>query len=266
MAKAEDILNIARGEIGTRESPANSNRQKYGVEYGWNGVAWCAIFVWWCFAQAGADKLLPIKTASCSVLMGSAKSAGLWVTSGYQPGDVLIYNVGTSKKPQYHTGICESASGTTVTAIEGNTGIGNDANGGMVMHRTRKLSLVVGAVRPKYDAEKPLTLVAQEALDGAWGNGDVRVKRLTEAGYDAKEVQRLVNLLYKAGIRVQVTVSSNSTLSIREKPDVNSKKLDVFGPGVIVYVEEVREGPGATAWGRVGNGWISMDYVREVRA
>lgn len=257
MAAAKQILDIARAEIGVRESPAGSNCQKYGKAYGWDGVAWCAIFVWWCFHQVDADALLPKKTASCWEMMDAAKKAGIWKVSGFKPGDVLIYKFGAS----YHTGICESVSGNTVTAIEGNTGISNDANGGMVMRRRRSVAFVKGAVRPKYNATKPLPLVAQEVINGAWGNGDARVKRLTEAGYNPADVQKRVNALCKGGIRVQITAD---VLNIRAAPDVYSRKLDIFGAGAIVTVEEVREGKGASAWGRVGNGWVSLDYVREV--
>lgn len=257
MATAKQILDVSRAEIGNKESPPGSNRQKYGKAYGWDGVAWCAIFVWWCFHQVEADALLPTKTASCWQLMDAAKKAGLWVTSSFHPGDVLIYQFGAS----YHTGICESVAGNVVMAIEGNTGISNDANGGAVMRRKRNVTFVKGAVRPKYEIAKPLPLVAQEVIDGAWGNGDARVKRLTEAGYNPSDVQKRVNALVKGGVRVQITAD---VLNIRAAPDMYSRKLDVFGAGAVVTVEEVREGNGASAWGRVGNGWISLDYVREV--
>ncbi len=39
---------------------------------------------------------------------------------------------------------------TLIQTIEGNTAVDNDSNGGEVMRRTRKLSQVLGAVRPKY--------------------------------------------------------------------------------------------------------------------
>ena len=35
--------------------------------------------------------------------------------------------------------------------IEGNTGTGNDANGGAVQRRRRKPGLVTGACRPRYN-------------------------------------------------------------------------------------------------------------------
>ena len=60
-------LSLAAGELGAMESPAGSNRTKYGQWYGWNGVPWCMIFVQWCFHQAGRP--LPYRTASCSALL-----------------------------------------------------------------------------------------------------------------------------------------------------------------------------------------------------
>ena len=41
--------------------------------------------------------------------------------------------------------------------------------------------------------------IAREVMRGDWGKGDDRRKRLTEAGYDAAEVQKYVNTLYQKG-------------------------------------------------------------------
>ena len=145
-----DVLNVAKKELGYKETPANSNKTKYGAWYGLDGYAWCVMFVQWVFNQAGVA--LPIKTASCTQLINAAKASGTWVTSGYQPGDVVIYDWGGDKVPD-HCGIIESVSGNTVTAIEGNTAVGNDSDGGEVMRRTRSASQIIGAVRPVYKEE-----------------------------------------------------------------------------------------------------------------
>ena len=92
MAGSKDLLDLARGEIGYCEAPAGSNCTKYGAWFGLNGQPWCMIFLQWLFFQAGAADLLPAKTASCGALMRAAQSAGLWVTSGYKAGDVVIYD------------------------------------------------------------------------------------------------------------------------------------------------------------------------------
>ena len=53
MATAEKILEIARSQIGARESPANSDNVKYNTAYYGREVSgkytWCAVFVWWGF-------------------------------------------------------------------------------------------------------------------------------------------------------------------------------------------------------------------------
>ena len=44
-----------------------------------------------------------------------------------------------------------------------------------------------------YPAKKSVDEVAREVIQGKWGNGTERKKRLTDAGYDHKEVQKKVN-------------------------------------------------------------------------
>ena len=61
-----------------------------------------------------------------------------------RPGDIAIYNWDGGEPD--HIGIVESYAqgGGTFTAIEGNTAIGNDSNGGEVMRRERCLTQVDG--------------------------------------------------------------------------------------------------------------------------
>lgn len=162
---ANDILAVAKSQLGVKESPAGSNKCKYCTEYGVT-TAWCVIFLWWCFKQAGTSSLFygGKKCASCSVLMGWAKSNKQWITKGYRPGDLLLYDWNGDGKPE-HIGICTAVSGSTLTAIEGNTAVGNDSNGGQVMERTRKVSQVLGAVRPKYETASGATATKTEDND-----------------------------------------------------------------------------------------------------
>ena len=160
MTTAQALLEIARGELGTKESPAGSNQVKYASWYGLPGQPWCVMFVMWVFAQAGVA--LPTRTASCTLLMNAAKKAGTWVTSGYLPGDVVIYDWGANGLPD-HCGIVESASGSAVTAIEGNTAVGNDSDGGEVMRRERQTRQILGAVRPRYEEERTVDNTPSDA-------------------------------------------------------------------------------------------------------
>ena len=161
MATAEKVLEIARGELGIRESPANSNKVKYNTWYYGREVAgkaypWCMAFVQWCFSQAGVP--LPIKTASCGALMNAAKKSGKWVTKDYRPGDVVIYDFPGGAATD-HTGIIEKVTLTGVVAIEGNTSqAGSQSNGGMVCRKTRPYSQIVGIVRPNYQEEDDMDI------------------------------------------------------------------------------------------------------------
>ena len=136
-------LDIARRELGSTESPAGSNRTKYGKWLGLDGQPWCMSFVQWCFDQAGAP--LPCRTGSCSALLRWYRAnQPERVAQDPMPGDIVIYRFG-------HTGIVESASGSDVTAIEGNTSPGQGGsqdNGGGVFRRTRKRSLAEAYIRP----------------------------------------------------------------------------------------------------------------------
>lgn len=156
MTEIENVLNIAKQYIGTKENPPNSNNVIfntwfYGREVSGVGYPWCMVFVQFVFKEAGLSDLLPVKTASCGALMYAAIDRGLWVTRDYRVGDILIYDFPEASGATNHTGICEKVIPGTVYAIEGNTAVGNNSNGGEVLRRTRSTSLVYGAVRPKYD-------------------------------------------------------------------------------------------------------------------
>lgn len=151
MATAKEILSVARGELGYREDPPCSNLTKYGKWFGLNGNPWCMMFIQWVFAQAGVP--LPIKTASCGAFMRAAQAHGRWVTSNYQPGDIVIMDFPGNKVKTDHCGIVVTALTDGVRTIEGNTGVGNDSNGGEVMELTRPLSVILGAYRPHYAEE-----------------------------------------------------------------------------------------------------------------
>lgn len=149
-------IEFAIMDIGYTESPKNSNNTKYGKWYGANGVPWCMEAVQFWFDKSGHK--LPYKTASCSGLLNWYKSKlpGRIVKEP-KPNDIVIYTFG-------HTGIVESASGKTITAIEGNTSSddrGDQANGGGVFRRTRDKTLVTAYIRP-YDFEEDENMTGEE--------------------------------------------------------------------------------------------------------
>ena len=169
--EASDILRIARGEIGVTESPAGSNRQKYGAAYGMIGVPWCVIFCWWCFREAGASALFygGGKTASCSQYIAWAKKAGQWVTGDYKPGDLVFFDFNPKAGDGVdHVGIVESWDGRTLVTIEGNTSMTSQDNGGAVMRRTDHGAYAVGAARPAYAEKEETDEMTAEQFKTLW--------------------------------------------------------------------------------------------------
>lgn len=152
MATAKQVLLFAQSDLGYTEFPRGSNQTKYGEWFGLNGQPWCMMFAQWCYAKAGV-KLPNTTTASCGTMMRSAQSTGCWVIEDYQPGDLVIYDFPGGAAVD-HCGIVESASASRIVAIEGNTGAGNDANGGQVQRRDRPKKYIKGAVRPQFDTEE----------------------------------------------------------------------------------------------------------------
>ena len=156
---ANDILALARSQIGVKEVPAGSNNVKYNTAYYGSEVhgaayAWCCAFVWWLFQQAGAAALFygGGKTAWCPAVESYAKSRGQWVTRDYQPGDCVLFDF-SGKGIAGHIGVVESVRADGIICIEGNTSLTSDDNGGAVMRRTRYLRQIRGAFRPAYSAE-----------------------------------------------------------------------------------------------------------------
>ena len=155
MATINSLLELARRQLGVKEDPPGSNKVKYNAWYYGREVSgaaypWCMVFVQWVFDRASVK--LPTRTASCGALMRAAQAAGCWVTKGYRPGDVVIYDFPGGAATD-HCGIVEDVDDSRVSAIEGNTSSSNDADGGAVERRTRRLSLIAGAVRPTFDEE-----------------------------------------------------------------------------------------------------------------
>lgn len=139
------VRDKARSQSGVFESPENSNRQKYGVWYGWNGVPWCAIYISWVFYQAGALNLLGGKTASVRVMADRFRAMGRY---GATPrvGALAIYS------DYSHISLVTAVGIGTLVDISGNTssGAGSIGNGGVVAEKQRSRGLIIGYCYPAY--------------------------------------------------------------------------------------------------------------------
>ena len=111
MATAQQVLDVARAELGTKESPAGSNNVKYNTAYYGREVydglwdtefPWCVVFLWWCFRQAGAAELFygGSKPASRRQLLSYPTRPAV---TNHQPRDT-IFNTVHGTAPAEHVG------------------------------------------------------------------------------------------------------------------------------------------------------------------
>lgn len=156
MTSAGTVLDVARSQIGTVEQADGSN--PYGRAYGMDRQAWCAMFVWWVFQQAGAGALIP-KAAYTPTLAGWYQQRGQ-ASRTPRPGSLVFYDwPGDGVDRISHVGLVEAVNPDgTITTIEGNTtsGVaGNQRMGGGVWRRRRSTSAVVVYGHPAYDGAAP---------------------------------------------------------------------------------------------------------------
>lgn len=146
MATVEDVLKVARSQIGIKEDPPNSNKVKYNAWYYGADVIgsqypWCAVFVSWVFNQV--DKKLIKSSASCMEIGNWFKANGKFKKTDPNPGDVVFFKFSTNSRWANHIGIVEAVnSDGSITTIEGNTSASSNDNGGCVMRRKRKTNIV----------------------------------------------------------------------------------------------------------------------------
>ena len=134
--------------VGVRESPPGSNRTMFGRWFGADGVPWCAIFVSYAF-DVGAGVVLcrgwrgagagPRGVAYVPTLAACLKATGRAVEEP-RLGDLAVFDWDGGVPD--HVGIILAAHANGIDTVEGNTGIGDDSDGGEVMRRTRPLGHV----------------------------------------------------------------------------------------------------------------------------
>ena len=68
---------------------------------------------------------------------------------------------------------------------------------GLVRRREEEVAIFNKPVTEVPKPTKDISTIAIEVIQGKWGNGSERKKKLTEAGYDYRQVQNLVNQMLK---------------------------------------------------------------------
>lgn len=265
------LLQIAENEVGYLEKKSNSqlndktanagsnNWTKYGQEllkeigppYS-NGVAWCDMFVDWCFLKAfGENKAKELLGGWSAYTPTSAqyfKNMNQWYTSNPIIGDVIFFKNTTRI---CHTGLVYKVDSIKVYTIEGNTSGTNGliANGGGVCKKSYLLTYknIAGYGRPKYNRSN--SNCTKTAIDVSLYQGNIDWKKVKKSGIDyailrgiikngtldstfEKNYSNAINNgikilgVYQFSYALNETTAKNDAVNMINK--LNGKKLDIW--------------------------------------
>jgi hypothetical protein len=215
---ADVIIKQAQSWIGCKEDDGshrqiidtyNSHKplaRGYAVKY---TDSWCATFVSACAIAVGYTDIIPTECGAEEMVKLFQKMGRWCEDDNHVPavGEIIFFDwddkgSGDCQGWSDHVGIVEQVNGSVITTIEGNK---NDSVGRRTIQVGAKFIRGFGV--PDYDkaSKKSVDELAQEVINGLWGNGQDRITSLQNAGYDAQEVQKRVNsiLLDKKSIELE---------------------------------------------------------------
>lgn len=197
------VLNEAKSYLGTTQGDGKHKDliNKYNsiepVPVGYKMKytdEWCAAFVTVIGDITGVSKYIG---RECGVqrFIQIFKEKGIWKgLSRPRPGDIVVFDWEKNGWTD-HIGFVESVNGNEITTIEGNTSR-------RVARRTYLWNewRIAGYARPKFpsvetipQSKKSIHDIASEVIQGKWSNGETRIRRLTDAGYNASVIQKEVD-------------------------------------------------------------------------
>lgn len=219
MSKRTEFVNVARSQIGIKESGVNN--VKYNTWYygrtvngrtGTSEYAWCVTFECWCANQVGILNTLIPKCNNVGVLRDWYKSRGLYLLRGsYTPqkGDLIIFRNAS------HTGIVEKVESGRIWTIEGNSKDKVSNNSYLLTD-----SYIQGYCKVKFD-DNTSTLVnkgnatiksIQKTLNSRYGFNLVIDGIAKEKTFEAfrKALQIELNRQCNAGLKVDGVIGSKT--------------------------------------------------------
>lgn len=215
------------------------------------GVAWCAVFVSWCF-QKTFGKALALKLqcqpttsnsgAGCNSAMRYYKNKGQLYTYPEWGDQVFFWSSGSTAEAG-HTGIVEAVRDNRVYTIEGNTSSGAEviANGGAVCRKSYLLtnSRIAGYGRPDWR-------LAQDVLVSE-GAGDNVPDKILFSGVVMADKGNTVNLR-----------ASKSTKGMILKAVPIGASIDVYqSDGIWAQVAYMQDD------GKLINGFMMTEFIRK---
>lgn len=214
---AKAVMRLAVLQKGYTESPAGSNRTKFGKLIGADGQPWCAAFEYWCGAKASGDNPIGASASAAYIQEATVAKGGSWImrkTGSWSAreagqakarlGDIVSFDFGRGNCYRQHTAFVIGRSGSNYICIEGNTSPtdrGSQSNGGCVAIRKRKYTDVCSIVRPKYgkQAKHKINTPYKGEIPTLPGRGLFKNK---DKGSRVKALQNALNWASGAGVEV----------------------------------------------------------------
>lgn len=208
MTSAKKLLDIARGQIGYNGTGSSDNpSSKFGKFYGIDPGHWCAMFVSWCFFQAGSPLHIETPKGFALVAAGRAFFVREHRFSGPEttprPGDLVFFKFSTGN----HIGIVESAtSPSAIVSIQGNT---NDAAQGRTGNCCRRKKhnnrFVTGYGHPVFDGVAPQPTGTYTVVSGDTLSKIAAVFLGNAARYpEIMTLNRLTSTVIRPGMKLKI--------------------------------------------------------------
>ena len=250
-----DVVAIAATQVGYAE--ADDGSTKYGAwwqehvgktSYDFVTADWCAIFINWCAAQAGASNVYSSNSAQCSYILskyqsGQSGNAAYTFGSGYtpRPGDIIF--VGGSDGTVNHNGLIVEVTDTTIYTIEGNS--------------SNKVSRVSYSMETGYRNGSSRQILYF---------GVPAYMNDTEASFDnTTSVAPGTNGADNVGTPVDsytVTVTATGGLNVRAAASSSANAISSLASGATVTIVAEATDSNGNLWGKLsGGGWICLKYT-----
>ena len=180
--------------------------------FGKNDFNWCKKWLDHVYEKTGVRPLLYCSAAFRSRFNGIG-DYGMWIAQ-YADNDTTGYQEHPWNEGAYNCAIRQYSSHGRLSGYSGNLDLDKAY---MDKEAWGKYANPKGGAKPTPtptpSGGKSVDTLAKEVIDGQWGNGDDRKKRLTNAGYSYSDVQARVNEILGAKSAAYYTVKAGDTLS-----------------------------------------------------
>ena len=158
------------------------------ARWGSNDADWVKTWCDYVYSKTGVRPIVYIQASAISRLAGIG-DYGLWIAQ-YANNNPTGYQEHPWNEGYYTCAIRQYSSCGTLSGYGGRLDLDKFYGDATAWHKYANPS---GEAKPVTPVKKSNEQVADEVIAGAWGNGEDRKNRITQAGYDYNVIQDIVN-------------------------------------------------------------------------